>query len=193
MSFVGGSTLMRAYALRRLLALIPTLIFATIIVFVTVRMVPGNVVDLMLSQNDISAGAKDREQLEIALGLDKPMYIQYFYWIGGVLKGDLGHSLVAEHAGARPDPGSFASHVRAWFLRHHHWSHDRDSDRRLFGAAAGHDRRLHHALDLDPHAGGSGVLGRHHGHGVSLDLVGLGPRVALHTVHRSIRLATSST
>lgn len=84
---------MRAYALRRLLALIPTLIFATIIVFVTVRMVPGNVVDLMLSQNDISAGAKDREQLEIALGLDKPMYIQYFYWIGGVLKGDLGHSL----------------------------------------------------------------------------------------------------
>ncbi|MGV2981480.1 hypothetical protein ACERNI_14915 [Camelimonas sp. ID_303_24] len=47
---------MWAYTLRRLLALIPTLIFASLIVFATVRMIPGDVIDMMLSQNDISAG-----------------------------------------------------------------------------------------------------------------------------------------
>lgn len=84
---------MRAYAARRLLALIPTIIFASLIVFVTLRLVPGDVIDLMLSQNDIAASSKDRAQLESALGLDKPIYIQYFRWVGGVLQGDLGRSL----------------------------------------------------------------------------------------------------
>ena len=84
---------MRAYAARRLLALIPTIFFASLIVFITLRMVPGDVIDLMLAQNDIAAGAKDRAQLEQALGLDQPIYIQYFRWVGGVLHGDLGRSL----------------------------------------------------------------------------------------------------
>ena len=60
---------MQAYIIRRLLALIPTLFFASVIVFVTVRMIPGDVIDLMLSQNDIAAGKMGREQLERALGL----------------------------------------------------------------------------------------------------------------------------
>ncbi|GHE77527.1 peptide ABC transporter permease [Camelimonas fluminis] len=84
---------MWAYTLRRLLALIPTLVFASLIVFATVRMIPGDVIDMMLSQNDTSAGQKDREQLEQALGLDQPVYIQYFRWLGGVARGDFGHSL----------------------------------------------------------------------------------------------------
>ena len=84
---------MRAYAARRLLALIPTIFFASLIVFITLRLVPGDVIDLMMSQNDISASAKDRAQLEEALGLNKPIYIQYFLWVGGVLRGDLGQSL----------------------------------------------------------------------------------------------------
>jgi peptide/nickel transport system permease protein len=82
----------QTYILRRLLALIPTLFFASLIVFVTVRLIPGNVIDLMLSQNDIAVG-KDRMQLEAALGLDRPMLIQYFRWIGAALQGDLGRSL----------------------------------------------------------------------------------------------------
>ena len=84
---------MRAYALRRLLALIPTLFFASLIVFVTVRLIPGDVIDMMLSQNDVSASQKDRQQLEELLGLDKPIYVQYFIWVGRALQGDLGHSL----------------------------------------------------------------------------------------------------
>lgn len=80
------------YIVRRLLALIPTLFFASLIVFVTVRLIPGNVIDLMLSQNDIAVG-KDRAQLEAALGLDRPMLVQYLRWIGGAVWGDLGRSL----------------------------------------------------------------------------------------------------
>src|SRR6188474_1386047 len=98
---------MQAYIARRLLALIPTLLFASLIVFVTVRLIPGSVIDLMLSQNDISAGKASREQLISALGLDKPMWEQYLRWAGGILLyGDFGRSLwqntpVAELLAAR--------------------------------------------------------------------------------------------
>lgn len=85
---------MQAYLIRRLLALIPTLFFASVIVFVTVRLIPGDIIDLMLSQNDIAAAKMGREQLEKALGFDTPMWIQYGRWIGGILlHGDFGKSL----------------------------------------------------------------------------------------------------
>ena len=84
---------MQAYILRRLLALIPTLIFASIIVFTTVRLIPGDIIDMMLSQNDISAGKMDREALVKALGLDQPIWSQYLAWVGNLLRGDMGNSL----------------------------------------------------------------------------------------------------
>jgi len=84
---------MQAYILRRLLALIPTLFFASVIVFTTVRLIPGDVIDLMLSQNDISASKMDREALMEVLGLDKPMWSQYFTWVGNLFRGDMGNSL----------------------------------------------------------------------------------------------------
>ena len=83
---------MQAYLIRRLLALLPTLFFASLIVFVSMRLIPGDVIDLMLAQNDIVTG-QDRAKIEAALGLDQPVYIQYFRWIGGALTGDLGTSL----------------------------------------------------------------------------------------------------
>ena len=83
---------MQAYIIRRLLALVPTLIFASLIVFVSMRLIPGDVIDLMLAQNDIVTG-QDRAKIEAALGLDQPVYIQYFRWIGNALTGDLGDSL----------------------------------------------------------------------------------------------------
>ena len=83
---------MRNYILRRLIALIPTLFFASVIVFVSVRLIPGSIIDLMLAQNPLAA-EKDRAAIEVALGLDRPMYIQYFRWVGDLLQGDLGRSL----------------------------------------------------------------------------------------------------
>lgn len=84
---------MQGYIIRRFVALIPTLLFASFIVFLTVRLIPGNIIELMLSQNDVSASKQTRDQLEAALGLDTPIYIQYFKWMGGILQGDLGKSL----------------------------------------------------------------------------------------------------
>jgi len=85
---------MQTYILRRLLALLPTLLIASIIVFVIVRMVPGDVVDLMLSQNDAGSNKLTRDQLMETLGLDKPIWQQYGIWISRLaFHGDLGDSL----------------------------------------------------------------------------------------------------
>jgi len=81
-----------AYTIRRLIALIPTVFFASVIVFVSVRLIPGSVIDLMLANNPLAMD-KDRGAIEAALGLDKPMYVQYVNWVGGILQGDLGRSL----------------------------------------------------------------------------------------------------
>ena len=84
---------MSAYLARRLLALVPTLFFASMIVFVTVRLIPGDVIDMMLSQNDIGADKMNRDQLMMALGLDKSMPEQYVRWVWALLHGDFGKSL----------------------------------------------------------------------------------------------------
>jgi peptide/nickel transport system permease protein len=85
---------MGAYLARRLLALLPTLVLASLIVFTTIRLIPGDVIDLMLSQNDVAADKLSRDQLVAVLGLDKPMWEQYLRWVAAmVLHGDLGHSL----------------------------------------------------------------------------------------------------
>lgn len=86
---------MGSYILRRLLTLVPTLVIASMIVFSVVRLVPGDVLDLMLSENAYATNAPEtRAQLEQALGLDKPLYMQYVDWAGNaVLRGDLGESL----------------------------------------------------------------------------------------------------
>lgn len=83
---------MQAYVIRRLLALVPTLIFTSIIVFASIRLIPGDVIDLMLAQNDIATG-QDRAAIEAALGLNQPVWQQYFNWVGDALQGDLGRSL----------------------------------------------------------------------------------------------------
>jgi peptide/nickel transport system permease protein len=85
---------MSSYVLRRLLALIPTLFFASVIVFVTVRLIPGDIIDLMLSERDISSAQLSRDQLLQALGLDRPLWDQYLRWVSGILfHADLGKSL----------------------------------------------------------------------------------------------------
>ena len=76
---------MRAYLIRRLLLVIPTLFILTIIVFLSVRFIPGDIVDLMVAEMEgwFDAGAGiDREALERRLGLDVPVHVQYGRWIG---------------------------------------------------------------------------------------------------------------
>lgn len=88
---------MRAYIIRRLLAIIPTVLLATLIVFFVIRLVPGHIIDLMISQHDVSADAMNRDKIKEALGLNVPIHVQYARWMGDLfLHGDLGHSLWRE-------------------------------------------------------------------------------------------------
>ena len=85
---------MRAYIIRRLLLVIPTLFLLTIIVFLTVRFIPGDVIDVMVIQLQYTAGDIDREALKRMLGMDQPVPVQYGRWLGGIfLHGTLGQSL----------------------------------------------------------------------------------------------------
>ena len=105
---------MRAYLIRRLLLIIPTLLILSILVFLSVRFIPGDVIDAMAARmvgGDLgSGGLIDREALEHMLGLDVPVYVQYGRWIGvlptpdfvtkeshfnGLLQGTLGESLMS--------------------------------------------------------------------------------------------------
>ncbi len=91
---------MRAYVIRRILVLIPTILMVTLIIFFLIRLIPGDLVDMIQAQS-VDA-AVDREALEKALGLDAPLIVQYGRWLGvapqpdgqfsGVLQGDLGSS-----------------------------------------------------------------------------------------------------
>ena len=104
---------MRAYLIRRLLLIIPTLLILSILVFLSVRFIPGDVIDTMAARMEYEgtlAFEIDREALEQMLGLNVPVYVQYGRWIGvlptpdfvtkeshfnGLLQGSLGESLMS--------------------------------------------------------------------------------------------------
>ena len=81
---------MRKYVLRRLLVAGASLVIASLGVFSLPRLIPGDVVQLMLDER---AYGKDLEDLRAKLGLDRPIYAQYFDWLGRVVRGHLGESL----------------------------------------------------------------------------------------------------
>lgn len=79
---------MREYLLKRVLLMLPTLFLVTILVFLMMRLIPGDVVLQMLEGY---AYADSVEALRRELGLDKPIHIQYLEWMSALLRGDLGH------------------------------------------------------------------------------------------------------
>ncbi len=81
---------MLRYLRTRLLAMIPVLIGMSVLVFVTMRLIPGDAAVVFLGTKPTpEAIAAFREKA----GLDQPMYIQYFDWIGRLVRGDMGISL----------------------------------------------------------------------------------------------------
>lgn len=88
----------RAYIVRRLLLVIPTVLLVTILVFMTIRLIPGSALEMMLRGHGsaVSSGAAWEENIEALrhdLGLDVPAHVQYGRWIWASLQGDLGRSL----------------------------------------------------------------------------------------------------
>ncbi len=91
---------MRAYIIRRLLLIIPTLFILTILVFLSVRFIPGDIIDVMqIRMASQTMAVLDRAAVERRLGLDVPVHVQYVRWIGGIfLRGTLGESLMGRGA-----------------------------------------------------------------------------------------------
>jgi peptide/nickel transport system permease protein len=100
---------MIAYIIRRVLLLIPTLLLVSLLVFFPIRLLPGDVIQLMVAQYQYAffqAGKTSEESIELLkkeLGLDVSVYVQYGRWMGvlpnaegrfdGLLQGNLGKSL----------------------------------------------------------------------------------------------------
>jgi peptide/nickel transport system permease protein len=84
-----------AYIVRRLALMLVTLVGISIVIFFLLRIVPGNIVDILFDAAGFVDPA-DKANLERELGIDQPLVLQYLHWIWGLLHGDLGYSYVSE-------------------------------------------------------------------------------------------------
>jgi peptide/nickel transport system permease protein len=84
---------MNLYLLRRLLVSIPTIIGITILIFLVMRVLPGDPVSVVFGQASFTAmSAPDQARFRADLGLDQPLHVQYLEWMAAVARGDLGRS-----------------------------------------------------------------------------------------------------
>lgn len=81
---------MLKYIIKRIIKAIPLLILITIISFLIINLAPGDPVRMFINPEQM--GRVDVETIRHNFGLDKPLYIRYFVWLGGMLKGDFGVS-----------------------------------------------------------------------------------------------------
>ena len=84
---------MLIYTINRIIQLIPVMLIVSILVFSFVHFLPGDVIDVLAGEEGIE-DPEVRAALEKEFGLDKPIYIQYFIWLGRVVQGNFGNSLV---------------------------------------------------------------------------------------------------
>jgi len=82
------------YVVKKLLIGIPVIFGVTIILFYIMYMLPGDPIKLLLAGERVTPAKI--EELRRAWGLDQPVYIQYFYWLSHVVRGDLGVSIVTK-------------------------------------------------------------------------------------------------
>jgi ABC-type dipeptide/oligopeptide/nickel transport system permease component len=82
---------MKWYIIKRLLQIIPVVLGVTLIAFALIHLAPGDPVRTMLGQH---ATQQEIDEISAKYGLNRPLYEQYFIWLGDVLKGDLGRSIL---------------------------------------------------------------------------------------------------
>ena len=88
---------MSTYILRRLVLFVPTLVGASILIFVLMRLVPGDIAEILVYQTGSESSAVQRKQIQQIrreLGLERPIVTQYVDWIAGAVRGDFGQSYV---------------------------------------------------------------------------------------------------
>jgi len=85
------------YVLRRLGGMIPTLFIVSVITFIIIQLPPGDYLTTYMANLASTGEPSNLEKLEVVrkqYGLDKPLAVQYFRWIGGMVTGDLGYSML---------------------------------------------------------------------------------------------------
>ena len=97
---------MGTYLVRRTMLLLVTVLGVSVIIFTLMRVVPGNVADILFDSSGY-VNPVQKAKIEAELGLDRPLVQQYFKWIGGLAQGDFGFSYMSE----RPAISEMASRV----------------------------------------------------------------------------------
>jgi len=83
------------YVLRRFLLFVPSLVGASLLIFVLMRLVPGDIAEIMVYQAGSESSTVQQKQVQeirVELGLDRPVAAQYLSWLGNALRGDFGQS-----------------------------------------------------------------------------------------------------
>ncbi len=115
------------FLLTRASLLVPTFIGMTLLAFFLIRLVPGDPIETLARRARIDPAR--HAQLLREYGLDRPLFVQYGIYIGRVLHGDLGKSLITPGAGSQRIPRAVPGHGGAGAVRHR------------VRAAAGHSSR----------------------------------------------------
>lgn len=86
---------MLRYIFKRILQLVPTLLLVSIVVFLMVRIIPGDPVSLLYGMSQEGGGTSEAylEQMRAQYGLNDPLFVQYVRWVGGIFRGNLGVSI----------------------------------------------------------------------------------------------------
>ncbi len=84
---------MLGYVLRRLVLLIPVFLAVSVIIFAIIHLIPGDPVDSLMK---VGSGPEQRAIITARYGLDRPLYEQYFIWLGKLVTGDMGTAIVAK-------------------------------------------------------------------------------------------------
>ena len=82
---------MRSYVVHRLLLFVPAMVGASMLIFVFMRLVPGDIAEILVYQTGSEMSGVQQKQIQRIrqdLGLDQPVLVQYFSWIGGAVRGD---------------------------------------------------------------------------------------------------------
>jgi peptide/nickel transport system permease protein len=88
---------MFAYLIRRLIQCAIVLLLVSLIIFTVLRLLPGDPLLLLISQTESEEFTQQQlTALRVQFGLDKPLPVQYFEWVGHILRGDLGRSIVSK-------------------------------------------------------------------------------------------------
>lgn len=84
---------MGRYVLSRLALMIPVVFGITLLSFVVIKLLPGDLAVAILGQENANTNPQALETIRAELGLNRPLHVQYLEWLAGILRGDLGKSL----------------------------------------------------------------------------------------------------